>query len=281
MSLQLITQPAVEPVSVVDMMGQLGMSAPTDDALDSQLEAQIRGLTMAARRQCENFTRRAFITQRWKYTLDHFPYSDGRYDLPRAYDIPLPLPNFQGLDAFTYIDPGATVQDMLAADSWGFQVVSGGDTLPAKIRPPYWRAWPITLWEAADAVSFTYTCGYGTSVTASMSANSAILTGPVFTRASVGQSVSVPGALAGTPAATLNTSILSIDSNGQATLAAPATVAVPIDDNNVWVGEPVPEDIVLAIKLLAQFLFQNGADVDLPIPRVIQLLLSPYVNEGS
>jgi hypothetical protein len=122
MSLQLITQPAVEPVSVVDMMGQLGMSAPTDDALDSQLEAQIRGLTMAARRQCENFTRRAFITQRWKYTLDHFPYSDGRYDLPRAYDIPLPLPNFQGLDAFTYIDPGATVQDMLAADSWGFQV---------------------------------------------------------------------------------------------------------------------------------------------------------------
>jgi hypothetical protein len=114
-----------------------------------------------------------------------------------------------------------------------------------------------------------------------MSANSAILTGPVFTRASVGQSVSVPGALAGTPAATLNTSILSIDSNGQATLAAPATVAVPIDDNNVWVGEPVPEDIVLAIKLLAQFLFQNGADVDLPIPRVIQLLLSPYVNEGS
>lgn len=279
MGLQLITAPAVEPVDVAEAMLQLGLGSPSDTDLNDQLTAQLTGLVKAARRRCENITGRAFITQRWKYTLNRFPRRHGDYYEPLVHDIPMPLPNFQGLDAFTYIDVGGVVQDNMAQGAWGYQIVSGGDTRPAKIRPPYLQGWPPTQFHIADPVSFTYLCGYGNPATVSMTQNLAVLQGPVFTRGSVGMPVTVPGAIAGTPATDLVTTIASIDGSGQATLAANATAAVT--NVSAWIGQPVPDDIVLAIKLLVQFLFQNGSDVDLPVPRVIEMLLSPYVNEVS
>ena len=50
---------------------------------------------------------------------------------------------------------------MLADDSWGYQIVLGGDNTPAKLRPPLFRYWPPTECSAADTVSITLTTGYG------------------------------------------------------------------------------------------------------------------------
>ena len=163
MSLMLITAPAVEPVSLSEMKLQCGFGPMEDsDQLREQtLAEQLREAIIAARQYVENETARALITQTWTLTLDRFPRWRGEYSGRHRQDIPLPLPKFQTLNAFTYTDLTGVVQDMTAPGGWGYQLVSGGDTRPAYLRPPVFLSWPPTEYTAADAVSITFTCGYG------------------------------------------------------------------------------------------------------------------------
>ena len=163
MGLQLITPPAVEPVTLGEMNIQLGLGPmeSADQLQEQQIAEKVRPAIVAARQRCESICARAFITQTWEMKLQNFPYWHIDYKIPHRLDIQIPLPTFQTLDAFTYIDVGGVSQDMMATGGWGYQLVEGADTRPARLRPPIGRLWPVTLIEQADAVTIRFTCGFG------------------------------------------------------------------------------------------------------------------------
>ncbi|GGA80720.1 hypothetical protein GCM10011507_34920 [Edaphobacter acidisoli] len=279
-----IAAPLAEPVSVAEMMLQLGLGTPADSTLNSQLTSQLTTLLLAARQYCENYTRTAFMTQTWLLQRDSWPFVDGRYRTGGAFNAAfrLPKPPFQSIAFMRYVDVDGNIQPLTQSTDYGsnpndpiygYQLDPGSDTRPARLLPPWAKPWP-PLRYVANAVMVQFKCGYGGSVPASMAANSPILVGPVFNAGDVGQAVSVPGA--GTAAANLVTTIASVDENGRATLAASATVAVT--NVSAYVGQPVPESVRQAIKFMAAFFFQNGVDVDLPTPRIIAELLEMYRN---
>lgn len=286
----LVTPPAAEPVSVGEMMIQLGLGSPSDVGLNTQLTAQLTGPLLAARQYCENYTRTAFLTQTWQMNRDGWPCIEGRYHVGRAFrsEFYVPKPPFQSVSFMQYVDVEGAVQTLLPSlnygsnpnDSfYGYQLDQGSDTRPARLMPPWAKPWPPTR-RVANAVMLGFKCGFGGPVTGSMTNGSSVLTGAKFNAGDVGQAVSVPGAIAGvgsSPAAALVTSIASVDTNGVATLAAVATAAVATTPA-IYVGQPVPESIRMAIKFMAQFFFQNGADADLPVPRIVAELLGMYVN---
>jgi hypothetical protein len=268
-SFTLITPPAIEPVSLYEMKLQCGFGPleDTDKVRGEILADQLRPAIAAARADCENITGRAFVTQSWKLTLDHFPRYSDEYRIPNRLDIGLPMPKFGSLTAFTYIDYAGVLQDNTLPLAWGYQLVSGGDTRQARLRPPVFMGWPWTLWHVADAVSITFKCGYGGPVTVTTAAASAILTGPVWNQGDVGLVISIPGA--GVSGAKLVTSIASVDVNGQATLAVAATGVVT--NATAYAGGPVPSTIRQAIKLNAQWFYNNCEG---PQPPAVKALLS-------
>ena len=278
-----LTQPAVEPVSVEDCFTQLGLGAPTDNA---QLAQQITDLIVAARLYCESITRTSFITRNWQYNLDDWPGHDPRYSDGHSIFY-IPQSPLQSVISLQYVDVGGVVQTLTQDTQYGtnlteptyqYQLDPGADTRPARLMPPWARPWPpIRL--VANAVMLQFKSGYGGPVTASMAAGSSILTGPVWNPGDVGQAINVPGA--GPNGGNLVTTILAVDGNGQATLAAPAVAAVASVANNVWAGNPVPANICLAIKFMVQVLFEQGATSDVPLPRIVEQLLGPYKNEVS
>lgn len=79
--LALITPPSVEPVTLAETKAWLKVDGTDDDAL-------ITSLITAARTSAEDYTRRAFITQAWRQSLDLSGWGmgdglpEGVYDLP-------------------------------------------------------------------------------------------------------------------------------------------------------------------------------------------------------
>jgi len=66
MSLTIVTPPAEEPVTLTEAKNHLRVDLSDDDSL-------ISALIVAAREHAEAITRRAFITQTLKLSLDAFP----------------------------------------------------------------------------------------------------------------------------------------------------------------------------------------------------------------
>lgn len=289
----LLTPPAAEPVSVSDLMNQMGMGSFSDTDLNTALTSNLTGKLLAARADCENYTRMAFVTQTWGVKCDSFPGRDFRY-LPTGYAaLVLPKPPLQSIASFQYVDTAGAVQALLqdltygvdpAAPQYGYQLDRGGEGQPSKLIVSYPRVWPPTRMVPAN-VLVKFRCGYGGPLTVSTTAGSAVITGPVFNPDDApllplerGLAVSIPGAgpVVGSTATPLVTNIASVDSFGQATLAKAATAAV----TNVpgWFGDAVPAPILQAISFLAQWYYEQASVVDVPLPRVVRALLDPYRN---
>lgn len=276
----LVTGPVAEPVSVADMLVQLGMTPIVgDDSSGNLLAARLEGAILAARVGVENYLSRALLTQTWLLAMDGFPPVPMRYShQDRPHDFVLSRPPFQSVVSFTYVDTTGTQQTLTQdtsngsnfAPPYGYQLPPVGADQSARLFPVWARPWPPTRW-MPGSVQVTYKCGYGGPVSASMDEGSRVLTGPKFVPGDAGQAVSVPAAGAGGGA--LVTSILSVDDSGNATLAANAVAAVALGTNNVWVGRQVPATILHAIKLYAEFLFAQGGETDQAIPRVVTNLL--------
>lgn len=77
-SYTLVTPPASEPVAVADVKTFLRIDGNEDDAVLTILIA-------SARRMSEAYTKRAFITQTWRLTMDRF--ADRDVDAPPGYHI--------------------------------------------------------------------------------------------------------------------------------------------------------------------------------------------------
>jgi uncharacterized phiE125 gp8 family phage protein len=213
------TAPSVEPVTLDDMTQELGYGplASLDAGFQAILTGRLASKILAARIECENYTRTAYISQSWKYLLDGFPGRSMLYnDHPHLPSIRLPRSPLQAVTSFQYVDTSGatqTLQEDLSNGNdnsvlYGYQLQVGSDTQPARIVAPWARIWPPTRRIPAN-VQITFDCGYG-------------------------------------PAAA-----------------------------------DVPAPILLAIRFLTQFYYEQGSAADAPIPRVVANLLEPYCNRIS
>lgn len=214
-SLVLITPPVNEPVTLDDVLQELGYGP--ESSLDATtlgiLSARLLPKITAARLDCEAYTRSAFMTQTWLLKLDGFPGFNTRYNRDGYPQIWIPKPPFQSIASFQYVDVGGVLQTMTQDTTYGvndavfysYQLDPGSETVPARVLPAYARPWPPTRLVANNVV-LQFVSGYGD------------------------EAASVPG------------------------------------------------PILMAIRLLTQFYYEQGATEDAPLPRVVRSLLDPYRN---
>lgn len=158
-SYTLVTPPAAEPVTLDEAKAWAKIDADDDDALVSQL-------VTAARITAEEFTRRVFVTQTWRLTLDleasllNSALPEGKYDLPvTALDgglpreVQIPKPPLQSVASVTTyaLDNSSSSfasSNYLVDTAGGRLVLNLGCIWPPNLRP---RA----------AVEINYVAGYG------------------------------------------------------------------------------------------------------------------------
>lgn len=139
---QLVSEPSIEPVSLVEAREHLRVTHTDEDAL-------IAGLITAARVTVETITRRSFITQTWKLYLDRFPASRG---------IRLPHTPVQSVSHIKYYDEDGIQQTFPASDYW-LDAVSA----PARLSLKESKDWEDTEADRLNAVEIQYVAGYGSA----------------------------------------------------------------------------------------------------------------------
>ncbi len=143
MSLQLITPPAVEPVTLAEAKLHLKVDTTDDDAL-------ITRLITAARTRAEWHTGRALNTQSWILWLDAWP---------ECGIVEIPLPPLQSVSSVTVYAPDdrATVLDPAI-----YQVDTA--SAPARLTLKSTVMPPINM-RAINAIGVAFTAGYGNAAT--------------------------------------------------------------------------------------------------------------------
>jgi uncharacterized phiE125 gp8 family phage protein len=143
MNLKLFTPPAVEPVSLADIVAHLRIDSSDEDSL-------LLSMIEAARDYCENYQNRAYITQTWELALDTFP-SVNEITLPRP--LLQSAPTAPTVKYYDTVDVEAT---MAAAD---YMVDNYAE--PGRIVLKYGKTWPSTILRPANGVIIKYVAGYG------------------------------------------------------------------------------------------------------------------------
>lgn len=137
MSLRKLIDATVEPITLAEAKAHLRVTVSSEDAL-------ITALITAARTTCEERLRRTLIDTDWQLTLDAFPCA-----------LPLRMPRVIAVESVEYVDSAGAPQTLAGSE---YQV--DGESEPGWIVPAYGKAWPATR-EQANAVTVTYSCGYG------------------------------------------------------------------------------------------------------------------------
>lgn len=156
--LVLVTGPDTEPVSTAEAKTHLRVDSADDDTY-------IDTLIAAARQACERSTRRAFLEQTWRLSLDAFPGADEDDlwegtrvgpDLRKvARYVELPNPPLLGVTSvITYDDADAATT--FAASNYYVDT----DGSPGRVVLRTAANWPTAL-RVANAIQITYRAGYG------------------------------------------------------------------------------------------------------------------------
>lgn len=125
------------------------------DASTSADDDLITAIITAARQHVENHTRRALISQTWKYYLDAFPEEDDF--------IKLPFGNLSATDlSITYKDSDGTSTTMTLTTD--YLIETNGDQC-GRIVLPYGVSWPSATLYPSNPITITFTCGYGAAST--------------------------------------------------------------------------------------------------------------------
>lgn len=140
MPVTLIEAASVEPLNIIEMRDFLRLEHDADDEL-------IGGLIVAAREYCENYTRRAFISQKWRLSLDMLPHS-GRIGLPKS-----PLVS---VDAVRFIDDDG-VETILDPSLYFVDVASE----PGRME--FVGTLPSFAFRKIGGVEVDFTAGFGAS----------------------------------------------------------------------------------------------------------------------
>ena len=137
MSLKLVTAPSAEPVSLIEAKAHLRVDIADDDTL-------ITALIVAARKWCDEYTGRQFVTATWDWFLDGFCQS-----------FVVPIPPLQSVTSIKYLDT-AGVEQTLDAGTYRVDAVSE----PGRIALDYGKTWPST-YPVINAVTVRFVAGYG------------------------------------------------------------------------------------------------------------------------
>jgi uncharacterized phiE125 gp8 family phage protein len=151
MSLHLIEPPAEEPVSLVEARAHLRLESGEDD--------YISNLIAVARRHCESFQGRAYVTKTWDLYLNAFPCEC----------IRVPLPPLQEIRYIQYRDNTGVIQTLDPSD-----FVVDAFSEPGLICRAYGKSWPTTYPEI-NSVQIRFVAGYGTAADVPQEVKHAIL----------------------------------------------------------------------------------------------------------
>jgi uncharacterized phiE125 gp8 family phage protein len=161
MGLKVLTQPAVEPVTLDEAKLHCRVDSTSEDSL-------ISSLIQAAREYVERYTRRALVYTTYRYTLDCFPgastwsafSSSEPLELPRQ-----PVAEIAAAGNYSYAMPRVRYYD---ADSVQQTLTYAGEDFELDLgsNPPSLRLLPLTYWPIAEyyranAVEIDFVAGYG------------------------------------------------------------------------------------------------------------------------
>jgi uncharacterized phiE125 gp8 family phage protein len=134
-SLQVVTGPTTEPVSLTEAKAWLRVDTSDQDTMISDIIA-------GARDYCEKYTGRALVTQTLAARWDAFPEV-----------IKLPRFPVASVTSIQYVDSDGTTQT-LASTEYTTDIYSQ----PARITPAYGKSWPTTR-DQVNAVTVTFVGG--------------------------------------------------------------------------------------------------------------------------
>jgi hypothetical protein len=154
--------------------GSLGAGAPSANTTGDPF---LLSLIQTARDYAETFTRKRFVTQSWKLTLDSFPpaYIDAfrapqlqmqggpvamvgspiNLEWIRWNGIELPNPPLQSVTSITYLDTTGVLQTM---DPSAYRVDLNGER--GIVTPAFGTSWP-SAYQVPGAIAVTFVCGFG------------------------------------------------------------------------------------------------------------------------
>lgn len=124
---------------------------PEDDLVEAYTASVVAELDAG-----DSWFGRALAPQQWRITLRCFPEASQRN--PDA-AILLPYPPLISVDAVTYLDADGDTQTMVAGTDYEASV--DGDPF-GFIVPILDGDWPTDVAERWNAITITFTCGYGT-----------------------------------------------------------------------------------------------------------------------
>jgi len=158
-SIELVTAPATEPVTVAEAKSHARIETSADDAL---LSTYITG----ARQLVEQITGRALITQTWKLTLDNWPgtrvddWWDGVLDLPISYGesalVEIRKAPFIAISSVATLDE-SDVSTAWASSNYYVDKRHGFGRLIKKQG----ATWPVIVGRDFGAIQINFTAGYG------------------------------------------------------------------------------------------------------------------------
>lgn len=141
----LINAPAIEPVSLAEAKAWLRLDGSDEDDL-------VQALIVSARLTLEAYTRRFFVTQSWRLTLDAWPCSV-RGQTPTTMSIPLaPLQSVAAIRIFDALG----VAQLLSAATYRAPAANDGARIVFSSAPP-------APGRETDGIEIDVVVGYGAS----------------------------------------------------------------------------------------------------------------------
>ena len=141
-SLKVLTQPAVEPVSLAEAKAHCRIDTDTDDAY-------VASLIRAAREYCAAYCDETFVHTQYVMTLDSFPV-----------EIELPRPPMASAAAVTAVTVTYKMADQATVTLNASQYRVDRDSTPGVLRTTYNGSWPSHLMDY-NAVTVTWWGGKG------------------------------------------------------------------------------------------------------------------------
>lgn len=155
-NMTLVTPPTVEPITADEAVSYMRLDTP-----DATEAAYISDSIKAAREYCEDFQRRAYITQTWELTLERFPNAenDRLNNYQQTDEIEIPKGCLQSIDSFTFTDYSGAVSTL----AQGVNYVVSTRGIVGRVAPPYAAIWPPDPLSPLDPIVIRFTCGYGST----------------------------------------------------------------------------------------------------------------------
>lgn len=140
-SLRVVTPPAAEPLTLVDVKAQCRIDYTDEDTL-------LSGYITAARETIERETSRALLTQTFELGLDDFPERSDRIRIPRG--------QLQSIVSVTYVDTALTSYTM----TQGTDFLVNQYAEPAEVVLPFNHVWPQLVLSSSAPVVIQFTAGW-------------------------------------------------------------------------------------------------------------------------